>query len=208
MKKVFPTILTTFILVIVFMPISNASSEVYTKPEFHGRVIDAETKQPIEGAVAVVIYHRTAIFGFVDVIHGIADAVETLTDKKGEFSFPAYNYSNPLWREDIASFIFFKPGYMSSQGPSGIGGLSMIEKYFSISESEIGKVGEIKLYKFHTWYTWTGPLGIVELKKAKSYEERRKAPNFFTGSLESKDLPLLYKAIDEAENNLKKEGIR
>jgi hypothetical protein len=192
-------IILPIIFFLTFLASSAHARLVYSKPEFRGRVIDADTKQPIEGAVVVVIYHRTAIFGFVDVIHGISDAMETLTDKNGEFFFPAYNNSNPLWREDFASFIFFKPGYKSSNGPLEVGNSSMIEKYFSISESEIGKVGEIKLYKFHTWLTWTGPLGIVKLKKG---EDNPLIPTDYR----SDKLPFLFKALNEDRKKRGYEG--
>ena len=33
----------------------------YHKPEFHGKVIDAETKEPIEGAVVVAVYEKKSI---------------------------------------------------------------------------------------------------------------------------------------------------
>ena len=47
------------LLIIVLMGASSeASLLVYHKPEFKGRVLDAETKEPIEGAVVVVNYAK------------------------------------------------------------------------------------------------------------------------------------------------------
>ena len=45
---------------------------LYSKPEFRGRVIDAETKQPIEGAVVVVLYEKWQFAGQVAAALGLS----------------------------------------------------------------------------------------------------------------------------------------
>jgi hypothetical protein len=57
----------------------------YSKPEFRGRVIDSQTKQPLEGVVVVVLYERWRFGGPGGGNTLPMDAKETLTDKKGEF---------------------------------------------------------------------------------------------------------------------------
>jgi hypothetical protein len=79
---------------------------------YHGRVIDKETKQPIEGAVALSVwYRRTASLGHPSIAY--YDAQETLTDKDGNFTIPGTStFSlNPLSRIDEPRFTIFKPGY-------------------------------------------------------------------------------------------------
>jgi hypothetical protein len=116
-----------------------------------------------------------------------------MTDKKGEFYFPTYSEVMFLNEAVDTQFIFFKPGYMSGYGPTNIKP-ALIEKYFSADE--IGKVAEIETGSFEdsSYVKWKGSLGILELKKAKPNESMSGSmPNNFG----EKDLPLLYKAIEE-----------
>ena len=55
----------------------------YHKPAFQGKVIDAETKEPIDGAVVVVIYKKYPIIsGPGGGGESIMDIKETLTNAK------------------------------------------------------------------------------------------------------------------------------
>lgn len=61
----------------------------YSAKEIHGQVVDAETGQPLEGVVVVASWtlewrvNEGGAGGFVNVL-------ETLTDKDGKYSFPAW----------------------------------------------------------------------------------------------------------------------
>ena len=60
MTTTYKVILSLSLMMIVcfsFAP-SAYSWLYYSKPEFRGRVIDAETKQPVEDAVVVVLYEK------------------------------------------------------------------------------------------------------------------------------------------------------
>lgn len=170
---------------------------LYSKPEFRGRVLDAETKQPIEGAVVVVLYEKWEFGGPGGGNTLPMDAKETLTDGKGEFYFPSYKTMiGPLSRESETEFIFFKPGYKSIKYVEG----KKIpdEKYFAIGKDMIGKEGEIKYVDTHFVdpypITWKGLMGIVELKKTKPNESMSCSMPY---NFSEKDLPLFYKAIEE-----------
>jgi hypothetical protein len=199
------------ILVTLFLlNVASVYADVlYSKPEFRGKVIDAETKQPIEGAVVVVLYYKMHLIGAPggpSVL--IMAAKETLTNNNGEFFLPSYSTLMLISKEIPIRFIFYKPEYISIKGAGLENAGISFEKYFST-----GKVGEILeieegTFEQGSYVKWKGPMGIVELKKAKTREEKWKAPMVFTSSLGSNDLPLLYKAINEAEKNLKMEGIR
>jgi hypothetical protein len=79
---------------------------------YHGRVIDKETKQPIEGAAVVAIWWKeTAMIGHP--IQSVHDAQEALTDKDGNFTIlGASTISlNPFSRIWEPKFTIFKPGY-------------------------------------------------------------------------------------------------
>jgi hypothetical protein len=72
-----------------------------------GRVIDAETQQPIEGAVVLVEWDEEHGLGFT--YHTIYKIAETETNKEGKFSLPgAYS---PL--VDSPSLLIYKQGYVA-----------------------------------------------------------------------------------------------
>lgn len=105
-------ILTAILLLLMFAATGNASWLVFHKPEFTGKVVDIETNEPIEGAVAVAIYrvHSLAVADSVDYSIG---AQEALTDKNGEFRIPSYTTMiQPLSWSIPTEIIFFKPGYV------------------------------------------------------------------------------------------------
>jgi len=187
-------------LIILFFLIASISTAyaglIYSKPEFRGRVIDAETKEPIEGAVVVALYYNYPLFsGPGGPSAYVFHAQETLTDEKGIFYIPSYSRLTLYFRDVDVDFIIFKPGYMSCYGPTHIN-TQLVEKYFSIDV--IGKVAEIEDGSFEegNYVKWKGPLGVVELKKAKMREERRKTrPS--RGGLGKVKLPILFKILEE-----------
>jgi len=198
--------ITAVILMNVFAAPANAWL-IYSKPEFHGRVIDSETKEPIAGAVVVVLYYKRSTFSLNPggPSSFVTKAKETLTDKQGEFFF--HSYSELMWlNEDLgARFIFFKPGYQAGYGPSYIAPL-LTEKYFSAGE--IAKEVEIEAGSFDnsSYVKWKGPLGIVELKKARTREEKLRTMPSPPANYTFKELPILIKFINSEINNLGLKG--
>jgi len=75
---------------------------------FRGKILDADTKEPIEGVVVFIEWREK---------HGFKgstfyDAQETLTDKNGEFYIPGIWAFNPLvWIRAEADAIIYKSGY-------------------------------------------------------------------------------------------------
>jgi len=80
---------------------------------YYGKVIDAETKEPLEGAAVLVVYF-TEQYGVAGPVGYFADAQETVTDKNGEFRIPPIRITTfrPLsgWRHHPQVTIF-KPRY-------------------------------------------------------------------------------------------------
>ena len=96
-------------LVIGALPIADA----FADGPYRGRVIDAETKEPLAGAVVLVYWIRNA----PGIGHGPAEsflgAEEALTDDRGEFIVaenPPSNWIPFTWRS-LPDFIIFQPGY-------------------------------------------------------------------------------------------------
>jgi hypothetical protein len=86
---------------------------------YHGKVVDAETGEPIEGAVVVVAWHKKPFLA-MDGPQYFHNAREVLTDAGGKFSVdasPGIDW-NPLTYVVKPPWIaIFKPGY----GPFPIG---------------------------------------------------------------------------------------
>lgn len=173
------------------------------KPAFNGKVMDTETKEPIEGAVVVAVYNKSTMGLGAGSVSGIVNVREALTDKGGMFQIPSYTtIIQPFSWATSATFIIFKPGYGSFPNyrikPSMELSNPAIEIFFS---EEIGK--EVEMIVGDGWwekYKDKVTFGIVELPKLKTREERLKAtPSHLTD--ESKT-PILNRLIDEEDHNL------
>jgi hypothetical protein len=202
MKKISIIMLLSFFLTGIFTSTCIADWLLFSKPEFKGRILDAETKKPIEGAVVVAVYHKHQYA----IPHGntiVINTREALTDEKGEFHIPSYyTIISPFSVDDTTSFIIYKPGYMSYpdlyQHPNYYG--NYLEDFFA---REIGERAEAvklsvnleKMEKIIITY------GIVELPSLKTKKERlRTVPSRPVG-MRADDLPLLFKSINEERKN-------
>ena len=183
-------------LIIIFSlsSISFAGWLIYHKPAFKGKVIDAETKEPIEGAVVVVVYKKHSLIsgpggGYTSVVK----VKETLTDKNGEFYFSPYTtLIQPNSIEDTAEFIIYKPGYGSYPGRDDVHPLNYVGPEYLFSK-ELGTKGEIRRGAEVVTITY----GVVELPKLKTKEERLRAMPSTPTDIGSKELPILYKIMNE-----------
>lgn len=171
--------------------LSEAGWLIYHKPEFEGKVIDAETRQPIEGAVVVVRYLKYPIIGGPGGRSATVQNVrEALTDKNGFFRIPSYTALIPFSVEAMAVFVVFKPGYAS------ISRMNLEETFSSNAhdkEVEYPWLGNRNL-KFVFGY------GYVGLPKVKTEEDREHAwmgAEIFDPEVKERELPILYKMITE-----------
>jgi len=199
MKKTYLIIGLSMFLISAFCTSCFAGWIIYHKPAFRGRIIDAETKKPIEGAVVVAKYYKYPIIsgpggGSASIMH----IKEALTDKNGEFLIPSYTtVIQPLSIEDQATFIIYKPGYgrfpYQRVSPPKPMSSPAIERFFW--KESFGKQGEIIL-SFGPLKKGYGTYGVVELPPLKNRKERLRAvPSPPTDKI--KDTPFLYKAINE-----------
>lgn len=88
---------------------------------YRGKVIDAETKAPIEGAVVVAIWTEKVVETLPfqgrelkKTTRRFAEAKEALTDKNGEFEIPGYvkgKVGKDYMGAQPPHFHIFKPGY-------------------------------------------------------------------------------------------------
>ncbi len=83
---------------------------------YRGRVIDAETKQPLAGAAVVAIWHREKI-QLIQLSTVFHDAREVLTDANGEFVLDAPDVEREAPAKTLRPyFVFFTPGYALARG--------------------------------------------------------------------------------------------
>lgn len=175
MSKIY---LVLFFVIIVTFSQSTSSHAwlIYHKPAFKGKVIDAETKLPIKGAVAVIVYRKTLVAGF-EPITSVFDIREALTDDEGLFNIPSYTtVINPLSVSADVKIIIYKPGYGEYHPvniSAGMGfDLDQRERFFS---EDFGKERGLILNsniasKPRKKYMVT--FGVAELPKLKTREER------------------------------------
>jgi len=105
--------LAVIICLLILFPATAGCAITNKYGPYYGKVIDAATKEPIEGAAVLVVFY-TEEYGPAGAITHYADAVETVTDKAGEFKIPAHRVTvfRPLQGWDkYGYFTIFKPGY-------------------------------------------------------------------------------------------------
>lgn len=115
MQKKYILIIVVILLsmfVISTIALSSGGWIIYYESAFEGKVIDAETKEPIEGAVVVAIY-KVSVYGFFHSGSAGVDVQETLTNSNGEFHISSniFFYPWPFSGGERTRFIIFKPGY-------------------------------------------------------------------------------------------------
>lgn len=168
---------------------------IYYEPAYKGRIVDAETKEPIEGAVVAAIYYsHTIIGGPAGGWSTVINTKEAMTDEKGEFYISPYlTLFNPFMHKDGTKFIIYKPGY---KGNPAIDDIDYFRPYAEdFFTKEIGEKGEKRVWD----KTYTVTYGIVELLRCKTEkrDERLKAMPGRPMGTGADELPLLFKALNE-----------
>ncbi|MDA8240453.1 MAG: hypothetical protein M0Z67_08805 [Nitrospiraceae bacterium] len=138
------------------------SSPALAAGPWKGKIIDIETKGPLEGAVVLAVWERVyrTPAGPNSYFY---EAKETLTDKEGRFEISAYSPINLLPIISYIrgpSFTFFKPGYLSLSSVDF--GEFFLEgaREAPLERKEIGG----KIYRLAP--------GILELPRLETREER------------------------------------
>jgi hypothetical protein len=110
------TLIVVLIVPLVGVGMAKVGWILYTGGPYRGQVLDAETRQPLEGAVAFFKWDRR-VYSLVEPKTRFLSAVEVLTDKEGRFHVPWFVGTSltpfsivlkPTW------FVYY-PGYKSEQ---------------------------------------------------------------------------------------------
>ena len=193
-----PSILTslTLLFLVIFFPSFGHSGGwlIHHVGSFKGKVIDAETKGPIAGAVVVAQYH-VEFLGPIGWRTQRIDVQETVTNDQGEFLIPPFTKGiNPLSIGDDTSFLIWKPGYKKDE----LWGSHFFSK-------EPGTVEERPVQTPKGFVMKKVTLGIVELTKLNTKEERLLGMPSPAGDFDQKQKELI-KAINEERKNLGLKG--
>src|SRR4029077_17595325 len=142
-------------LVLTMLAGCGPISPLFAGGPYKGKVVDAEIKAPIVGAVVLAVWYRGAP-GLGVSSHGFLDAEEALTDKNGEFvigEHPPASLIPGTW-VDGPRIIIFYPNY----------GFYPVDQ---ISPSP--KLGRDKLNEALEKHA------VIELPPLKTMQEKRKA---------------------------------
>lgn len=148
---------------------------IYTSGPYQGKVIDAETKQPLVGAAVVAVWNWEG-FGLGHPTEGFYDALEVVTDANGEFTIPQQTFlprSGFIWIQQ-PYFTIYYPGY----GP--------------LPGHQVQPKGETLASAFRE-YT------IVELGRLKTRQEREKhaSRSVVAGAPPDEKMPNLIRLINQ-----------
>jgi hypothetical protein len=129
----------------------TACSPIRIDGPYKGRVIDAETGQPIQGVVVLGVWYTSAA-GPGGGSHTYHDAAETVTDKDGNFEIKGLGLKIMTTVKPI-NVVIFKAGY----------------EYLGMTPWASFRIDEI----YRKMIKWDGNRAIIPLKKL-TMEERRK----------------------------------
>ena len=172
---------------------ASSASLYYSDGPWSGKIIDSETKKPIEGVVVLAVWQKVYATPAGDNSY-FFDAVEVLTDKEGNFFIPKFRALNiiPVIRSIRGPrFIIYKPSYPAFPGF----GAQYFDKYFSENLKVDADVLNELLKK-----------GIVlELPKLKTWIERIESHESadIDGEIPDSKIPKFKQVLKEEDNYLK-----
>ena len=193
MNGVFKCILIG-LLIIIFTCLTVSCTRAKT---FSGLVIDADTREPIAGAVVVAVW-KTETTTPTATHSNLKDVKECLTDKNGEWSIngpkgrddwpiPYMSLFIPYTKEP--EFIVFKPGYCSWPKGFSIAACRDRIKIRGGKDERIGEGGILELPKLTRRDRMTIIQNIPSLGIAGEVEER---------------LPLFKKLVEQEEKEIRR----
>jgi len=157
---------------------------IYTSDTYRGKVIDAESKEPLVGAVVLAIWYREAP-GLGHPAEGYYDALEVLTDAQGEFTVPAKTHVTTFGKIREPQLVIYYPGYGYYNG-------------FQVrpTDKEVRAAYEQRF--FH-----------VELRQWKNREEQiRNVPSIGVSRVPEAKMPNLSRLVNEELQTLGLQPIR
>jgi hypothetical protein len=119
MKSIKLISMKAVLFVLLLAPGVFATSETQAST-FRGKVVDAETGEPLEGAVVIIVWYRPIFVPCMDSCSKFHQATEAVSQSDGTF---AIDSSRP-WLAHQRTVQIYKPGYRVAN----VGALNMEEK--------------------------------------------------------------------------------
>lgn len=142
-------VVTYSVLLLLALFVFGITAIAHKFGPYMGKVVDLETGAPIEGAAVLIRFSTESFFAS----GAYADAVETLTDHKGEFRIPWYLATtfHPISKWKPNGYVtIFKPGYGAYPGHRKalprfeVGGTLPENKYVTIRLPRLKTIEERK----------------------------------------------------------------
>jgi len=172
-------------IVIISLLLLVSQSACAADRTFQGKVIDADTLEPIEGAVVVAIWRKTRA-GIAGADTRFKDAKETLTDKRGDWGIvgpegyedkiiPGLIHLMGVLVTTEPEFIIYKPGYRRGVR-GGFSAYPYIDKEHNLEGIILNRPGE-------TWeeireYSSKYSVGILRFIPVKDPEKKLRDLDF------------------------------
>jgi len=167
--------IVTIVLYVVFCVMSAGCVQVVGyEGDYKGRVIDAETGQPISGVVVLGVWYSKTPTPAGSTSH-FHDARETVTDEKGNFTLSGKGIKI-LSSVEPANISIYKAGY----------------EYVELGSWESLTYSKILREKIK----WEGDRAIIPLKKM-TMQERRKEGTPSRPSIPDEKMQLLTKEVNK-----------
>jgi hypothetical protein len=200
MKKLF--IITISILEILIA--SGCAFATRIDGPYRGRVIDADTREPIEGVVVLGVWDREYP-GAGGAVHQYYDAMETVTDKNGDFEIKGLGL---LVMSNIIPMdvLIFKAGYEhigrgSWKGIKRRGWKGDEESYDPVKNIKVHR----EVYDPKIKVKWEGDKAIIPLKKLTMEERRKNIPPPPPSEAPKEKVILMLKEMDK---DLREQGMK
>jgi hypothetical protein len=148
---------------------------------YKGRVIDADTGQPIEGVVVLGVWSKVAATP-AGGVSSYYDAQETVTDRNGEFEIPGLGLKI-LSKVAPMNAIIFKVGY----------------EHLNVSWELIreNKFNDKKI-------KWDGKRAIIPLRKWSLEERRNRFGDYYVSGVPDEKRKLLLREIEREDKEIGK----
>jgi hypothetical protein len=169
-----------FLLIGISLSLPSCAHAVRYDGPYEGKVIDADTKEPIEGVVILGTWY-TSQFSPAGATHNFYDAKETITDKNGAFSIPGMGLK-VLSNLDPIDIVIFKAGYEHISGS------------WESFKKDILLRKKIK---------WEDGKAIIPLKKWTLKERRNRFGDYYVNIPEEKQ-KMLIKEIEKENKEIGK----
>lgn len=162
----------------------------YWDGPYKGKVIDLDTGEPIEGAVIAGNWHLEVFPGWPK----FCDAVETTSDKNGEFVLPRACCAS-LWPIGMMSLpgdiVVFKPGYLG---------------YPPLGSNENERIFHMPDWEHEQFFKDTRLYNIIKLGRPETRQEREftlwDAEDILNSFDSYKRLPMLLELADKEHEAL------